>query len=80
MVGLFLAILDFEWCLYSHRNKGLSSPHIGHEWTGSEDQVEAINIRLGGATDTVRWLNVCSCIITIACLTFRQKLKMDWFN
>jgi len=75
-----LALIDYEWNQYESGDRGLSSPNIGDEWTGSESQLDAIQIRMTGATDTLRWLNVSSCILTIACLTIRQKLKMDWFN
>jgi hypothetical protein len=77
---LILALIDYEWNQYLGGDRGLSSPHIGDEWTGSVTQLDAIKIRLEGPTNTLRWLNVSSCILTIITLTVRQKLKMDWFN
>lgn len=37
MAGLFLALLDYEWCLYADLDRGLSSKAIEHdyEWNGS---------------------------------------------
>jgi hypothetical protein len=71
MIGLVLALIDYEWCQYDHNGRGLSSPHIGSEWTGSTAQLEAVKIRLEGPTNLIRWLNVASCILTIMCLTIR---------
>ena len=71
MTGLVLALIDYEMCQYDNGSRGLSSPHIGSEWTGSTAQLDAVKIRLEGSTNLVRWLNVTSCILTIICLTIR---------
>jgi len=71
MIGLLLALIDYEWCQNTDGDRGLSVKDIGDKWTGSEPQLTAIKYRLAGATNTIRWLNVISCVLTLLMLTIR---------
>jgi hypothetical protein len=37
IIGLLLALIDYEWNQYLGGDRGLSNKHIGDKWTGSQE-------------------------------------------
>ena len=82
MMGLTLAIMEYEWDLKSGY-KGLA--HIpekpGVNNTHGYFIEEAISDRVNDDwTNTLRWLNCLTCVMTLSCLILRRFLKTRWIN
>jgi len=87
MVGLVIAILDYELCMYYGGYKGITAfTDVGLYKDGKMTVTkEMIATALSAReevpyTRTLRWANFVSCWVTIALLAWRNTAKTRWTN
>lgn len=87
LVGLIIAILDYELCMFYDGYKGIKALPDKKIWgdgmiTIPEHLItEALNIRENVPfTKALRWANFVASILSIALLTWRNNAKTKWTN
>lgn len=87
LVGLIIAILDYELCMYHDGYAGIKTLPDHKIWGDASISIPkhiidaALKLREDvPGTKTLRWANFVSCWVTIALLAWRNTAKTRWTN